>query len=49
MLDTKKHPKKVETCSSSKAVARNLGEEVPLQHPHHNKTKNKTEVTSKTD
>ena len=31
-------PKKVETYSPSKAVARNLGEEVPLDRPCHNKT-----------
>ena len=41
--------KKVETYSPSKAVARNLGEEVPLDRPYHNKTKKKTEVTTKTD
>ena len=56
-LDTKKHrkttpylwPKMVETYSPSEAVARNLGEEVPLDPPYHNKTRKKTEVTSKTD
>ena len=39
----------VETYSSSKAVARNLGEEVPLHRLYHNKTRKKTEVTTKTD
>ena len=56
-LDTKKHrkttpylrPKKVGTYSPSKAVARNLGEEVPRDLPYHDKTRKKTEVTSKTD
>ena len=41
-------PKKVETYSSSKAVARNPGEEVPLDRPYHNKTKQETQVSSKT-
>ena len=56
-LDTKKHrkttpylwPKMVETYSPYKAVTRSLGEEVPLDLPYHNKTRKKTEVTSKTD
>ena len=42
-------PQKVETYSQSKAVVRNLGEEVPLDRPNHHKTRKKTEVTSKTD
>ena len=33
-------PKKVETDSSSKAVARNLGEEPPLDRSFHNKMSN---------
>ena len=41
--------KKVETYSPSKGVGQNPGEEVPLDRPYHNKTKKKTEVTSKTD
>ena len=42
-------PKKVETYSPSKAVARNLGDEVPLDRSYHNKMKKKTQVTCKTD
>ena len=40
--------KKVKTYSRSKTVVRNLGEEVPLDSPLHNKTQKKTEVTSMT-
>ena len=43
----KPRPKKVD--SLSKAVAQILGKEVRLDRPYHNKTKKKTEVTSKTD
>ena len=41
--------KKVETYSPSKAVARNLGEEVPLDRSLYNITKKKTEVSRETD
>ena len=38
----------VETYSPSKAVTRNLGNEVPLDRPYYDKTRKKTEVASKT-
>ena len=41
--------KKVETYSPSKAVARNLGEELPLDRSLYNITKKKTEVSRETD
>ena len=42
-------PKKVEAYSVSKTVARDFREEVAQDRTYHNKTKTKTEVTSKTD
>ena len=42
-------PKKMETYFLSKAVVPNLGEEVPLDRPYHNKTRKKAEFTNKTN